>query len=111
MKVVYLHHAERDLNHVDSNDFSKDTITKDGIKEGMAVITKDGLLGKISKSYHNSSEIKLITSDDTNYKVSVSIKMNDGENIAILNGYDVEKGLLKLDFTEFLLFIYMKEKS
>ena len=37
MKVVYLHHAERDLNHVDSNDFSKDTITKDGIKEAKIV--------------------------------------------------------------------------
>ena len=37
MKVVYLHHAERDLNHVDSNDFSKDIITKDGIKEAKIV--------------------------------------------------------------------------
>ena len=78
------------------NNMMIDKGTKDGIKEGMAVITKNGLLGKISKAYRNSAEIKLITSDDTNYKVSVSIKMNDGENIAILNGYDQEKGLLKL---------------
>lgn len=78
------------------NNMMIDKGTKDGIKEGMAVITKNGLIGKISKSYHNSSEIKLITSDDTNYKVSVSIKMNDSENIAILNGYDVEHGLVKL---------------
>lgn len=78
------------------NNMMIDKGSKDGIKEGMAVITKNGLLGKISKAYHNSSEIKLITSDDTNYKVSVSIKMNDSENIAVLNGYDVERGLLKL---------------
>ena len=78
------------------NNMMIDKGKKDGIKEGMAVITKNGLIGKISKSYHNSSEIKLITSDDTNYKVSVSIKTNDSENIAILNGYDVEKGLVKL---------------
>ena len=78
------------------NNMMIDKGKKDGIKEGMAVITKNGLIGKISKSYHNSSEIKLITSDDTNYKVSVSIKTNDSENIAILNGYDVEKGIVKL---------------
>ena len=70
--------------------------SKDGIQEGMAVITKNGLIGKISKVYYNSSEIKLITSDDTKYKVSVSIKTNDDENIAILNGYDVENNLIKV---------------
>ena len=37
-----------------------------GIKKNMAVITKDGLIGKISKVSHNSSEVKLITSDDVN---------------------------------------------
>lgn len=78
------------------NNMMIDKGSKDGIKEGMAVITKNGLLGKISKVYSNSSEIKLITSDDTNYKVSVSIKTNDSENIAILNGYDVETNLLRL---------------
>ena len=62
----------------------------------MAVITKDGLVGKISKVYSNSAEVKLITSDDSNYKVSVSIKINDGESIAILNGYDIENNLVKV---------------
>jgi len=42
------------------------------------------------------AEIKLITSDDTNYKVSVSIKTNDSENIAILNGFDPKTGLIKI---------------
>ena len=36
----------------------------------MAVVTKNGLIGKISKVYSHSSEIKLITSDDINFKVS-----------------------------------------
>lgn len=69
---------------------------KDGIKKGMAVITKNGLIGKISKVYGNSSEVKLITSDDVNYKVSVSIKVNDTDNFAILNGYNPEKNLMKV---------------
>lgn len=78
------------------NNMIIDKGSKNGIKEGMAVITKNGLVGKISKVYKTSSEIKLITSDDTNYKVSVSIKTNDSENIGILNGYDPKNGLIKI---------------
>lgn len=66
-----------------------------GIKEGMAVVTKNGLVGKIDKVYDNSSEVKLITSDDINFKVSIAIKTNDVDNYAILNGYDKKTGLIK----------------
>ena len=69
---------------------------KDGIKKDMAVITSAGLIGKISKVYTSSSEIKLITSDDVNYKISVSIKINGIDNYAVLNGYNQEKNLLKV---------------
>lgn len=67
-----------------------------GIKKNMAVITKDGLIGKISKVSHNSSEVKLITSDDVNFKVSVAIKTPSGDSYAVLNGYDKEKNLIKV---------------
>ena len=66
-----------------------------GIAKDMAVITKYGLIGKISKVYDNSSEIKLITSDDINFKVSISIKTNEIDNYAILNGYDKKTALIK----------------
>ena len=66
-----------------------------GIKDNMAVITKEGLIGKITKTYDNSSEVKLITSDDINFKVSVAIKTNEIDNYAILNGYDQATGLIK----------------
>ncbi len=66
-----------------------------GIKKNMAVITKNGLIGKISKVSDNSSEIKLITSDDINFKVSVAIKTNEVDNYAILNGYDHKNRLIK----------------
>lgn len=67
-----------------------------GIKVNMAVITKNGLIGKITKVYSNSSEVKLITSDDVNFKVSVAIKTNEQDNYAILNGYDKKTGLIEL---------------
>ena len=66
-----------------------------GIKKEMAVITKNGLIGKITKVSHNSSEVKLITSNDTKYKVSITIKTNEIDNYAILSGYDKETGLIK----------------
>lgn len=78
------------------NTLNIDKGKKSGIKKDMAVITSHGLIGKISKVYDNSSEVKLITSDDVNYKVSVSIKSKDKETYAILNGYDQENNLLKV---------------
>lgn len=78
------------------NTLTIDKGKKSGLKKGMAVITKNGLIGKISKVSNNSSEIKLITSDDINFKISVAIKTNDEDNYAILNGYDHEKNLLKV---------------
>ena len=67
-----------------------------GIKKDMAVITSDGLIGKISKAYKYSSEIKLITSDDINYKISVAIKSSGGDSYAILNGYDKKTNTIKV---------------
>ena len=70
------------------NNLTIDKGKKDGIKKDMAVVTKKGLVGKITKVSFTSSEVKLITSDDINFKVSISIKANGTDNYAILNGYD-----------------------
>ena len=67
----------------------------DGIEENMAVITSKGLIGKISSCSHTACEVKLITSDDINFKVSIAIKTNEIDNYAILNGYDTKNNLIK----------------
>ena len=77
------------------NTITIDKGKKAGIKKNMAVITKKGLIGKIINVSAYTSEVKLITSDDINFKVSISIKTNDFDNYAILNGYDSESGLIK----------------
>ena len=76
------------------NNISIDKGKKNGIKEGNAVITYNGLVGKISKVYSYSSEVKLLTSDDVNFKVSVSINIKGKDSYAILNGYDKKKNVL-----------------
>jgi len=70
--------------------------SRDGLDEDMVVVTSDGLLGKISKVYRTSSEVKLITSNDINYKISVSVTTNNGDIYAILNGYDKKTGTIKV---------------
>ena len=76
------------------NTITIDKGRRSGIKKDMAVVTKNGLVGKITKVSYNSSEVKLITSDDVNYKVSVGISTESGDTYAILNGYDKKEGLL-----------------
>lgn len=68
----------------------------EGIEEGMAVLTKDGMVGKISKVTKKSSEVKLLTANDITYKTSVIIRINEKDYYAILNGYDEKKQLLKV---------------
>ena len=73
------------------NTINIDKGSKNGIKKDQAVITSNGLIGKISKVSFYSSEVKLLTSDDLNFKVSISIKVDGEDNFAILNGYDNKK--------------------
>ena len=77
------------------NTITIDKGKKDGITEDMAVITSKGLIGKISSVSLTSSEIKLITSDDINFKVSIAINTNNVDNYAIFNGYDKKTDLIK----------------
>lgn len=78
------------------NSITIDKGTNDGIKKESAVITSNGLIGKISKTTPNFSEVKLLTSDDVTYKTSVTIRIAEKDYYAILNGYDKENNLLKV---------------
>lgn len=79
-----------------------DTITinkgsRDGVKKDMAVITSKGLIGKITKTTSFNSEIKLITSSNSNNKISVIID-NDGKKLyGILMGYDEKSNTISIE--------------
>ena len=69
---------------------------KDGIILDMAVIDSHGFIGKIVNIRDNTSDIKLITTNDVNNKISVVI-----DNIyGITKGYDSKNNLLKVIITE-----------
>lgn len=79
-----------------------DTITinkgsKSGIKKDMAVITSKGLIGKITKTTTFNSEVKLITSSNSNNRISVIIDNNGEISYGILSGYNEKNNLLKVE--------------
>ena len=76
------------------NTLTIDKGSKSGIKENMAVVTKSGLVGKVIRVSKNSSDIKLITTNDINFKISVAIKSNGGDYYGILNGFDKDTNLI-----------------
>ena len=69
--------------------------SKDGIKEGQAVINKNGLIGTVLNVNKSSSDVKLITALNNNY---ISAKFNyDGKDYyGIINKYDNKTNKLTL---------------
>lgn len=64
----------------------------DGISEDMAVISNLGLIGKITKTYANTSEVKLLTSENNDVSVSIKIQLDeDTYTTGILQYYDQDK--------------------
>lgn len=69
-----------------------DTLTidkgmNDGIKEGMAVITSYGLVGKIMKVTNNTSTIKLLTSINETFQISIKIEVGEDYLYGLLSNY------------------------
>jgi len=79
------------------NTFTIDKGSKNGVKEGDAVITNEGLIGKIINISNFSSTVKLLTSDEINNKISIKIKSDDGKHYGLLIGYDIEKNIYKIE--------------
>lgn len=79
--------------------FNTITINKgsgSGIKEDMAVVNCCGLIGKINKVGRSTSEVKLITTNDANHKISVMIKTGNDTIYGILSGYNINNNTLQV---------------
>ena len=69
---------------------------KDGLKVDMAVISSDGLIGRISNVRDNTSDVKLLTTNDVESKISVVIKNKDNNIYGVTSGYDSKLNLLNV---------------
>ena len=80
--------------------FNNLTINKgshNGIKEGMVVINSTGVIGKTVNVSTFSSDVKLITSTDSNNKISVTLVSGEKKLTGIIEGYDYKKRYLKIE--------------
>ena len=61
------------------------------------VVNSTGLIGKIIRTTTFTSEVRLITTSDTNNKISVSISNGNNKINGLINRYDYENNLLEVE--------------
>lgn len=86
--------------------FKQVTINKgkqDGVRKDMAVITAEGMIGKIQSASQFTSSVLLLNGFDRSNRIAVNVKLPDSEETArgFILGYHEEKEQLLLEFTEY----------
>lgn len=59
------------------DNFTIDKGTRDGVSEGMAVMTTSGLIGIVERAYSNSSFVEIITANNSQVRLSVEIETEE----------------------------------
>ena len=80
--------------------FNTITINKgssNGVYEEMPVINADGLIGKVISTTAVTSTVRLITTSDTNNKISVAIISDNNKLYGLINGYNYENETLEVE--------------
>lgn len=70
--------------------------TKDGIVSDMAVITANGLIGKVKSAQPFTSTVQLLSSMDPTNRISAEIQGKEESYFGLIEGYDKDRGLLML---------------
>lgn len=79
------------------NNLTIDKGSNNGIKEGMVVINSTGVIGKTTNVSTFSSDVRLITTTDTNNKISVTIISNGKKLTGVINRYDYKTKTLTVE--------------
>ena len=79
------------------NNLTIDKGSHNGIEEGMVVINSTGVIGRITNVSTFTSDVKLITTTDTNNKISVTIISGDKKLTGLINCYDYKTGYLEIE--------------
>lgn len=79
------------------NNLTIDKGSHNGIEEGMVVMNSTGVIGKITNVSTFSSDVKLITTTDTNNKMSVTITSGDNHLTGVINSYDYKTKWLEVE--------------
>ena len=68
----------------------------DGVKENMAVMSAQGLIGKVTLVTKSHSTVELISTQDPNYRVSAMVIGGEADVFGLIEGYDAERRELML---------------
>lgn len=71
--------------------------TYNGIKKDMIVINSKGLIGRIIRTSTFTSDVRLITTSDTNNKISVNISNGDSNLYGLINSYNYNDDYLEVE--------------
>ena len=77
--------------------FTIDKGEKDGIKEGMAVSTSEGLIGIVTRVNGGSSFIEMTSTNASQNNMSVEVRHNDEAVYGNIRNYDTEKDVLVVE--------------
>lgn len=79
------------------NTITIDKGTYNGIEKDMVVINAKGLIGRVVKTSTFTSDIRLITTSDTNNKISVHITNGEYDLYGLMSSYDYEGNYLEVE--------------
>lgn len=79
------------------NTITIDKGSSSGVEVEMPVINAYGLLGKVVSTTSFTSTVRLLTTTDTNNKISVSIISNEEKLHGLINGYNYDSGTLEVE--------------
>ena len=71
--------------------------THSGIEKDMVVINAKGLIGRVIKTSAFTSDVRLITTSETNNKISVHVTDGDSDLYGLINNYDYKENLLEVE--------------
>lgn len=77
--------------------FTIDKGEKNGIEEGMAVSTSEGLIGIVTRVNGNSSFIEMISTNASQNNMSVEVRHNDEAVYGNIRNFDTEKDVLVVE--------------
>ena len=80
--------------------FNTITIDKgsyNGVEVDMVVVNSDGLIGKIVSTTTFTSEVKLLTTSDTNNKISVAVSSNNKKLYGLISKYNYNGNYLEVE--------------
>ena len=79
------------------NTITIDKGTYNGIEKDMVVVNSDGLIGKVVSTTTFTSDIKLLTTSDTNNKISVAISNGKNKLYGLIKDYNYNNNYLEVE--------------